>query len=167
MVRPFLDTTTMTMAGWRDATRRWVRRYGPPELAGIVSAALGYLLVERMTGSATAAAFGGSLGENVGFYGTFVLRSVLRLDGSTRGWMQTPLSRRLWRRCLAASRGAVLEFGPAELLDSFATRPLAMGLATRALGATAGVPIGKIAADVVFYAIAIASYEMRRRARAS
>lgn len=160
------STVPMPITGWRDATRRWVQRYGPPELAGLAAAWLGYLLVLRVTGSATAAAFGASLGENVGFYGTFILRAVVARDGTGRGGLRTPVSRRLWRNALVESQGAVLEFGPAEVVDSFVARPLAIALASDALGAAAGVPAGKVAADVVFYAITIAGFELRRRSRA-
>jgi hypothetical protein len=56
-----------------------------------------------------------------------------------------------------------LECGPAELLDSFVSRPVAIYLATSLLGATVvGGLAGKVAADIVFYAAAITAFELRR-----
>jgi len=65
-------------------------------------------------------------------------------------------------------RDMVVEFGPAEVLDTLLVRPAAMYLATRTLGtATAGVVTGKVAADAVFYTIAIIGYELRRACAAA
>lgn len=56
---------------------------------------------------------------------------------------------------------AVVEFGPAEILDTVLIRPAAMYLASWATGnVVVGVLIGKVAADVIFYGLAITSYEM-------
>ena len=67
---------------------------------------------------------------------------------------------------LVIVRDLLLEFGPAELLDSLLIRPaaLATGLALvtpPALGALAG----KLVADLLFYLPTIASYELIRRHR--
>jgi hypothetical protein len=93
----------------------------------------GALLAAAAVDSPEAAAVAGTIGETVGFYAMIV------------------------------SRDMVVEFGPAEVLDTLLVRPAAMYLATRALGtATAGIVTGKLAADAVFYTIAIIGYELRR-----
>ncbi|HEY5940651.1 MAG TPA: hypothetical protein VIT87_07520 [Gemmatimonadales bacterium] len=61
-------------------------------------------------------------------------------------------------------RGLFLEFGPAELLDTGAIRPLAMAVCTRVLGWGLGIVAGKVLADVVFYLPVIWVYEHRRPA---
>ncbi|GIF62852.1 hypothetical protein Ais01nite_08870 [Asanoa ishikariensis] len=122
--------------------RAWLSRYAPAEAAGITGA----LLATAPLDEPAAAAIAGTVGETVGFYAMIFARDV-RAGG----------------RPAAVVRDMVLEFGPAELLDTLLVRPGAMYLATRALGTTTtGVVVGKLAADVVFYAVAIIGYELRR-----
>jgi hypothetical protein len=65
---------------------------------------------------------------------------------------------------LATVQAMLLEFGPAELVDSLLARPLLMYLLAGLLAnLTAGIAAGKLAADVVFYAITISAYELRQR----
>ena len=61
--------------------------------------------------------------------------------------------------------GLLAEFGPAGAIDTFVTRPLAMGLGVRALGLGLGVVLGKLAADVLFYVPVIVIYEYRQHRR--
>ena len=63
--------------------------------------------------------------------------------------------------------GLLVEFGPAEIADTFAVRPLAMYLGPLLIGhLAAGILAGKIAADIVFYALAIVGYELFKAATA-
>ncbi|MEV4534019.1 hypothetical protein AB0J82_09330 [Asanoa sp. NPDC049518] len=122
--------------------RAWLSRYAPAEAAGIAGA----LLATAPFDDPGAAAVAGTVGETVGFYAMIFARDV-----------------RAGARPAGVVRDMVLEFGPAELLDTLLVRPAAMYLATRALGTTTtGVVVGKLAADAVFYAVAIIGYELRR-----
>jgi hypothetical protein len=106
-------------------------------------------------------AYAGAVGENVGFYGTIIWRQLSadrRVAGASG---ERYAGAHLWR----TTRELLLEFGPAELLDSLVIRPIAMGLGVRLLGRDAGVIAGKLAADVTFYLPVILTYEMRRQAR--
>ncbi len=124
----------------------WFHRYAVAEVAGLVCALVAAVAVGRTAGPA-AAAIAGTLGEGVGFYGVILLRE-LRRHGPN------------WR----VARGLVVEFGLAEVADTLAVRPLAMYAATVLAGDTlVGVLVGKVAADVVFYAVAITGYELRKR----
>jgi hypothetical protein len=127
----------------RARVREWLARYAPAEAVGIAGALLVALPVD---GSPGATAVAGTVGETAGFYLTIFVRDV-RAGG----------------RPGRVVRDMLLEFGPAEVLDTLLVRPAAMYLATRALGtATAGVVAGKLAADAVFYTVAIIGYELRR-----
>jgi hypothetical protein len=65
-----------------------------------------------------------------------------------------------------AVRALLWEFGVAEVLDSFLVRPLCMYAAVRLTGTLAlGIILGKLAADAVFYAIAITFYEIGKKRR--
>jgi hypothetical protein len=130
----------------------WLRRYAPGELLALVGALTGYVLLELLTGSRAAAAFGAAAGDNVGYYGVIAAREVAarRRDGRRH-----PVRR--------AVRALVLEFGPAEALDSTIVRPACTAIAAAALGPAAGVVAAKLVADLAFYAPVIVSYELRKR----
>jgi hypothetical protein len=138
-----------------DVPRRraleWLARYGPAE----VGATLGALAAATLAGPAgpAATAYAGAVGDGIGFYLILFVRDLRRERSVGRG--------RAGARTLG---GLVMECGPAELLDTFLVRPLAMYLAQRWLGtATAGVIVGKVVADTVFYGLAITAYELRKR----
>jgi hypothetical protein len=128
----------------------WIARYGPAEVVGTVCAWAGSWIVYRLTRSEIAAAYGAAMGENCGFYGVIIVREHLRDRAAHRTLVQT-MSKLL------------LEFGPAEVLDSFLIRPAAMGLATHAFGRGVGVIVGKLIADMTFYLPVIVTYELQRR----
>jgi hypothetical protein len=124
----------------------WLRRYLPAELLGTPTALLCAWLVATLTGSPAAAAVAGTWGENLGFYGIMLGRE---------------LGRQGVRALPSILRDLVLEFGPAEALDSMLLRPALMYAGVTLASSTAlGIIAGKIAADVCFYAPAIASYEL-------
>jgi hypothetical protein len=143
---------------WRRKLGEWLKRYGPAEVIGTMTAVVGSFAVARLSRNEVAAAYGGAMGENVGFYGTILLREFLHDRRSARtagdGYGHRGVARTLGK--------LVVEFGPAEMLDSFILRPLAMGVATHFLGRGLGVIVGKIVGDVTFYLPVIASYELRR-----
>jgi hypothetical protein len=143
-----MDTTVR--AGSRSGrAREWLARYAPAE-AGAIAGALAAAAVVGPFGLAAATAYAGAIGDGVGFYSVLLVRDLRR---------QRPGPGRLG----STVRGLVMEFGPAEVLDSVLVRPLAMYLAARWLGsAAAGVIVGKLAADAVFYALAIMAYELRK-----
>ena len=146
---------------WKSRVRMWIRRYGPSELAGIATALAGSWLLQQASGSVLAAAYGASIGEGLGFYGSLVMREMIQeayFAGARRAPYGVSEMMRTWR-------GLLLEFGPAELLDTGLIRPLMMALGTSILGWGLGVVAGKIAADVAFYLAVIWIYEHRRHTR--
>ncbi|MET0414781.1 MAG: hypothetical protein ABW022_02015, partial [Actinoplanes sp.] len=132
------------------AVREWLWRYGPAEAAATVGA-LAAASATGALGMPAATAFAGALGETLAFYAVILFRD-LRRSGTPRRQMLT---------------GLLVEFGPAEIADTFAVRPLAMYLGPLLIGhLAAGILAGKLAADVVFYALAIAGYELFKAATA-
>ncbi|MHA6781151.1 type III PLP-dependent enzyme [Pseudonocardia saturnea] len=131
----------------------WLGRYGPAELAATAGALIGAAIGNRYGGPA-GAAIGGVLGEGLAFYGFVVVREL-----------RTARDGRRLRRVLS---DLLVEFGPAEVLDTVAVRPAAMYVGPLLVGdLLVGILVGKIAADLVFYAIAAAAYELNRRAPAA
>lgn len=140
------------MSGMSGRVREWVGRYLVAELCGLTGALLAALA--SMTWAPdrlVVAAYASALGEGIGFYAGYLVVRYLREDiaGSRR------------RRIAVIVAAAVVEFGPAEIIDTVLVRPAAMFAGSWATGnVVAGVLIGKIAADVIFYGLAITSYEM-------
>lgn len=147
----------------RGRLHSWVARYGFAEVAGIVCAFLGSLLAGRATGSRIAAAYGAAWGETLGYASVIVIHDFLQESRAAHAAAE----RFGARRATGVVGGLLAEFGPAALLDTFVTRPLAMGLAIHWLGNVVGIIAGKIVADVLFYVPVILVHERRTRARRS
>ena len=143
----------------RERIGVWIRRYGLAEVTGIATAVAGSFLVHAFTRSEIAAAYGGALGENVGFYGFIVVRELL----ADRRRAHTGGESYGWAGVLRTTMHLMFEFGPAELLDTLLIRPAAMGIGTVHLGREWGVVAGKIVADILFYIPVILTYEQQRR----
>ncbi|HEY4648284.1 MAG TPA: FHA domain-containing protein [Gemmatimonadales bacterium] len=144
---------------WKESIRRWLRRYGPSELAGIATALAGSWLLGTATESSIAAAYGGSFGEAVGFYGFLIIREMVSeayFAGARRAPYGISEMMRTWRNLF-------IEFGPAELLDAGVVRPAAMGICTAVLGWGPGILAGKLIADISFYVPVIWLHERGRR----
>jgi len=116
-------------------------------------AAVAYLA----TGSLAAAAIAATIGASAGYYAAAYV-SALRLsyrDHDDRRWPSRVLISNL-----LALRSVAVEFGPAELIDSVAVRPVAFYLGPLIFDNTIGGWIfGKLVSDVAFYVCAIISYE--------
>ena len=50
----------------------WARRYGASEITGTLTAYLGYFTVLGITQNDIASAYGGSIGESLGFFGVMI-----------------------------------------------------------------------------------------------
>ncbi len=126
--------------------REWVGRYAPAEGVAIITTYAGFHLALVLTGSLGLAGYGAAIGENMGFYGWMLVRDW-RSGSDNFG---------------AVAKNLLVEFGFAEVLDSFAIRPLSTVIAVTLFGPLAGVLVGKLVADLVFYLIAITLYERRK-----
>ena len=143
---------------WRAKGAEWLKRYGLAEIAGLCAAVVGSFAARALTGSEIAAAYGGALGENLGYYGIIIGREVVH-DRRTAvavsgGYGLIGVGR--------TARHLAFEFGVAEALDTAVLRPLAMALGIRFFGRALGIVVGKLAADLTFYIPVICAYELRR-----
>lgn len=137
----------------------WLKRYGPPEIFGTLTALAGAWIGDLLSrGNPLALAYGGAIGENLGFYGVVFIRE-LRADARR---IRSQSGHYRARQGMATVRKLLLEFGPSELLDTGVVRPLAMGLCAQWLGREIGVVVGKLLADVSFYLPVVLTYELRR-----
>ena len=130
----------------------WIVRYLPAELVGTAAMVIGGMLATMWTDVPALIALAALIGEIIGFY--LVLAVTIYLEQ-----VQVAATRRG-----AIGRTAMLlvaEFGAAELLDTLLVRPAALLLGVRLLPDPVwGVLVGKIAADIVFYAIAAGAFTL-------
>jgi hypothetical protein len=144
-----------------DKLRDWGRRYLLAEIAGTVAALTAALTVHTLTGSLAPAALAGSAAESIAYYAVVLRRMLPVLYRRHAG------AGRLRRAARTARDLAteVSDFLAAELADTLLVRPgliyLAAGWAGS--GVVWGLLIGKLAADVGFYAVVIPSYELRKK----
>jgi hypothetical protein len=137
--------------------RVWVGRYGASEVLGTIAAVGVASAIKGMTGSTVAAAYAGTMAENVMFYGVMFLRETIR------GAHQAGARGRSYGNAelFQVMHSMLLEFGAAEALDSLLLRPLLMGLGIRFVGPNLGALLGKLAADLAFYGPVLTIYEWR------
>ncbi len=138
----------------------YLRRYGPAEIAGTLGALICGVLVNQITGNRVATAFAGTWGENLGFYGTMIGREIYASHQQHRA-KDLPYGLGSFLKNL---RNVMLEFGLSETMDSFVLRPFLMYIAAVWITPLAvAIFIGKLAADALFYLLAIFSHEMGQR----
>jgi hypothetical protein len=130
---------------WRD----WIARFLPAEAAGIAGTYAGYLLLAEAGGSPLLSAYGAAIGENCGYY--------LAVFG--RDWFALPGDQRSAGRVV---RAMIRDFGVAEVLDTLVVRPAVTLGAVALFGQAIGIAVAKIAADALFYLLAIIFWERRR-----
>ncbi|MFA6392237.1 MAG: hypothetical protein WCW66_05860 [Patescibacteria group bacterium] len=134
----------------------WTKRYLPQEILGTATAIVGAFIAQLFTSNPIVISYAGTAGENVGFYGLAVIREIHLLRRSENS--------SIWKIAWRTFRNLVMEFGPAEFIDSSLVRPGFMLAAQSGTGSVlGGIMIGKLAADIVFYAIAVNGYELRKK----
>ncbi|HEV2402626.1 MAG TPA: hypothetical protein VGS08_00305 [Candidatus Saccharimonadales bacterium] len=141
--------------------REWSARYLPAEAIATITALVGAFIMHQLSGSLVAAAIGGTIGDNVGYYGYFVIKEAAKHYAKHK---QHGQFRRMFLTASKTLRDMLVEFGPAEALDLFIVRPFCMYAGPRLLhNFTVGILVGKYAADAVFYVGAITGYEVKKR----
>lgn len=134
----------------------WLKRYLPAEILSIIGALTGGMLVHFLFHNQVVTALGGTWGGNIGYYGQIIYSDTKKRklkDGKTT-----------LTGILKTFRNIVIEFGPAEYLDSFIIRPVAMYLFSVITGNIAlGLLLGTIIANITFYLPTIIAYEFRKK----
>lgn len=140
--------------------REWIWRYLPAEMVSIVATLLPAWLLAEQDASRLSIALVATWGGNVGYFGTILLRDIRK----TRRGLRI-LGRRYGAHSLLHNlRNLVIEFGVAELLDSFLIRPALMYWLPLWTGSlTWGLIAAKLLADLTFYVPAIFFYEWNKR----
>jgi hypothetical protein len=139
--------------------QEWLRRYGPAELLSLLATLGAAAATAQAGGTRVAVALAATWAGNVAYFGLLLLQDMRQarrqLAAQGRIYSLASFGRNV--------RALVVEFGVAEVLDSFLIRPALMYWLPRWLHS---VPLGvlgaKLAADVTFYVPAIISYELSK-----
>jgi hypothetical protein len=144
-----------------EKMREWGRRYLLAEVVGTLSALVAAIGVYTATRSLASAALAASLAETAGFYGVVLSRTLPPLYRLHAGLSHGRRLLQTGRRGLAEAS----DFVVAELTDTLVLRPGLIFLAAHWAGQDVvfGLVVGKLLADVGFYAVVIPSYELRKR----
>lgn len=130
----------------------WLRRYLPSELLGVTAMLLCAWLATGLGANPAATALAATWAENTAYYGLMLFRDLRAGPRARSGAI------------LATLRNTLLEFGPAELLDSLLIRPALLYAGIMLAPHLAlGVTIGKLAADCCFYLLTISCFELLQR----
>jgi hypothetical protein len=152
MNRIGLETRIEKIIGKRNYPRvkNIFKRYIVAEVVGTVSAYVGYITIEKLTKDPIFAAYAGSIGENVGYYGTLITHDVTHdLKKAREEGMHYGI-----KGVSKTLKNLYIEFALAEALDSTIVRPATMGLSVKYLGEGAGVITGKLTADALYFGVA-------------
>ncbi|HSI90919.1 MAG TPA: hypothetical protein VK927_07355 [Adhaeribacter sp.] len=144
----------------RQKVKEWLKRYLPAEILSVVATLVAALAAFEMTGSKITTALAATCAGNITYFGYILLWDVIRTRRACRQ-NHRAYTLPVFIRNL---RALAVEFGVAELFDSFLVRPLLMYYLPIWLNnLSLGILVAKLAADVTFYVPAIISYELSKK----
>lgn len=159
MLAPTMRSTERSRPRWARRAWFWVRRYGPAELACLITMLAASILAAQLTDSPPLLAVAAIAGATVGFYGvllTTVMREQLALLPVQPG--------RIRRASIRTIGLLAAEFGVAEIADTFVIRPALMILGVILVrDAVWGLLLGKVIADVLFYVVSGVCFRITQR----
>lgn len=145
----------------RDKIKGWILRYVFAESFGTVIALVFAGVSFSQSHSYIVAATAGLLGEGIGFYGFFGISELVK---NGKAYRDLPWYRRIVKATITSSTNMLLEFAPAELFDSFLLRPILFYTLPQHIKPYAlGFITAKLLSDLVFYTMAIAAYDIRKK----
>lgn len=140
----------------KNKLKEWFRRYALAEFIALILALIFSNLSMLLFGNIILAGFIGTWADNLGFYGIITYMD-LREDLKRKGKLKI-------KDYLIELRNDIIEFGPAEYLDSFVIRPFYLSFLPYIMSNYSfAVIIGTILADITYYIPTVASYEFRKK----
>jgi hypothetical protein len=137
----------------------WTKRYGLAEIISLSLTVLASWLTFEFTKSNISTALAGTWAGNVGYFGTILIQDILlaikQLEQIGKKYSIDTFYKN--------ARALFVEFGIAEIFDTFLIRPTLLYYFPIWLDNLAlGVVVAKFAADITFYVPAIISYELSK-----
>jgi len=144
----------------KQEVREWLRRYGPAELLSVLATLAAAGVTFRLTHHGVGTALAGTWGGNVAYFG-YILAADIRQARRARRAVGLPYTGAVLGQNI---RALLVEFGVAELADSFLMRPALLYWLPKLLhNLPLGILLAKLAADVTFYVPAIIGYELSKK----
>ncbi len=138
----------------------WLKRYGWAEIISISFTVLSSWLAFKLTNSKITTALVGTWVGNIGYFGTILIRDILLAKKKLKAIDKDYSLETFYKN----TRALFVEFGIAELFDSFFIRPALMYfLPIWMNNFSVGVVLAKLLADITFYIPAIVSYELSKK----
>lgn len=139
----------------KNKLKEWFKRYALAELTGIVFALIFSNLSIFFFQNTIMAGFIGTWTDNFGFYGVISFMDLNKRRKKNKLGIVDYLKQ---------LRNIIVEFGPAEYLDSFAIRPFYLSFLPHIIpNYSLAILIGTILADMTYYIPTIVSYELRKK----
>lgn len=153
-------TLVMYSARMKLRIKEWIRRYAWAEVFSTLFTFLCGWASSYITKNSVTIAYAGTIGATAGFYGFILSRDIyksyLKQEPET-----SRLKVLLVAKCL---RNMGIEFGLAELLDFFITRPFCLLYGPVILkNYFWGILAGKTIADIIFFTLSILMFEVRKK----
>jgi len=143
----------------RSRAKEWLKRYLFAEILSSALTIAAALLAYRFTNNRVATAIIATWAGNISYFGYILYKDIAHtrksLSASGKAYTLYTFGKNV--------RALAVEFGPAELLDSFVVRPVLMYYLPVLVGSLAiGTILAKFSADITFYLPAIISYELSK-----
>jgi hypothetical protein len=144
----------------KNKIRDWLRRYGLAEVSSLILTVVSSWLTYEYSKNNLTTAFVATWVGNIGYFGTILIQDILlaisQLQKNGKKYSFGTFYKNL--------KALLVEFGIAELFDSFFLRPTLMYYLPLWVDNLAlGVTMAKFLADITFYIPAIVSYELSKK----
>lgn len=138
----------------------WIKRYGLAEIISLTATVSASWLAFELTNNNLTTAITATWVGNVGYFGTILIQDIQLATNQLRSKGKEYSLETFYQNV----RALFVEFGVAEIFDTFLIRPTLLYYFPLLIGnRTLGVVIAKFAADITFYIPAIISYELSKK----
>ena len=144
----------------KEKLREWIKRYGLAEIISLTATVLASWLAFELTENNITTALIATWTGNIGYFGTILIQDIQLATNQLRSKGKVYSLETFYQNV----RALFVEFGIAEIFDTFLIRPALLYYFPLIVGnRTLGVVIAKFAADITFYIPAIISYELSKK----
>lgn len=138
----------------------WIKRYGLAEIISLLSTVLTSWITFEYTQSQIKMALAATWAGNLGYFGTILIQDIFEAKTQLKSVGKHYTIETFYKNV----RALFIEFGIAEVFDTFLIRPTLLYYFPVWLGnLSLGVIVAKFAADITFYVPAIISYELSKK----
>ena len=139
---------------WKNKIKEWLERYSLPLILATLAAIIFASVSKFLTGNNIISGIFATLIDAIVFYGYIAIMD-LRRDNSERPKL---------KKFLKQIRNMIVEFGPAEYLDSFLIKPLYLSSFPYFIdNYQIAILLGSIAAEFTYFLPVIILYELRKK----